>query len=443
MYTEISRRLLEFIEKSPTCYQAIACFQEQLQEFTHLREEQEWTLQPGGAYYVTRNGSSLIAFRLPEEGEGVKGFQIAAAHNDSPLFKVKPNGEINVEKHYIKLNVEKYGGMLCAPWFDRPLSVAGRLVVQEQDKIVTKLVNVERDLAMIPNLAIHMNRQANDGYPYNPQIDMLPLFGGGGAEGRFLPIVAEAAGVAPESVLGTDLFFYNRMKGIVWGAENEFISSRSLDDLQCAWSLMQGFLGAQRNSSRVTMCCVFDNEEVGSGTKQGADSTFLSDVMERINECLGGSAQGLRAAIANSFMVSADNAHGVHPNHPEKADPTNRPYLNRGIVIKFNANQRYTTDGVSEAIFKTICRDAQVPYQTYANRSDIPGGSTLGHLSNRHISLNTVDIGLAQLAMHSPYETAGVRDTEHLVRAMTQFYESAVTAHSDGSYTISSASSAS
>lgn len=441
MYTKISKKLLAFIEKSPTCYQAIACLKDQLQGFTQLREEQEWTLRPGGAYYVTRNGSSLIAFRLPEQG--VQGFQIAAAHSDSPLFKVKPNGEINVEKHYIKLNVEKYGGMLCAPWFDRPLSVAGRLVVKEQGRIVTKLVNVDRDLAMIPNLAIHMNRQVNDGYSYNPQVDMLPLFGGDDAAGRFLPIVAEAAGVEPQDILGTDLFFYNRMKGIVWGAENEFISSRSLDDLQCAWSLMQGFLDSKQNDSRVTMCCVFDNEEVGSGTKQGADSTFLFDVMERINACLGGSAQTLRTAIANSFMVSADNAHGVHPNHPEKADPTNRPYLNGGIVIKFNANQKYTTDGISEAIFKSICDKAQVPCQTYANRSDIPGGSTLGNLSNRHVSLNTVDIGLAQLAMHSPYETAGVKDTEYLVRAMTAFYESAITAEPDGSYTISSASSAS
>ncbi len=435
MYQETSKGLLEFIEKSPTCYQVVANVQSQLEGFTELREEQPWTLQPGGSYYVTRNGSSIIAFRLPRQS--AKGFQIAAAHSDSPLFKVKPNGEICVEKHYIKLNVETYGGALYAPWLDRPLSVAGRLVVQEQGKLVTKLVNVERDLLLIPSLAIHMNRQVNDGYSYNPQVDLSPLFAGGAAEGRFLSAVADAAGVSAQDILGGDLFVYNRMKGTIWGAEEEFISSRSLDDLQCAWALVQGLLCAQENGSRIPMCCIFDNEEVGSGTKQGAASTFLYDVLVRIFACLGGGVQELRSAISNSFMVSADNVHGVHPNHPEKADPTNRPYLNGGVVIKYNARQRYTTDGVSEAIFKSFCNRAEVPYQTYANRSDIPGGSTLGNLSNRRVSLNTVDVGLAQLAMHSPYETAGIKDTAYLVRGMKTFYESAVTAEGDGSYRIS------
>lgn len=434
MDTQTSAALLRFIEKSPTCYQAIANFKELMTDFTPLREEQQWSLQPGGSYYVTRNDSSLIAFRLPEQP--FQGFQIAAAHSDSPLFKIKPNGEINVEQHYIKLNVEKYGGMLCAPWLDRPLSIAGRLVVREADRIVTKLVNVERNLLLIPNLAIHMNRSANDGLAYNPQVDMLPLFGGGASAGTFLPLIAEAAGVESENILGTDLFLYNRMKGTLWGAENEFLSSRSLDDLQCAWSLMQGLLQAKRNENRVTMCCVFDNEEVGSGTKQGADSTFLSDVMERISECFALTVQQQCAAFAASFMVSADNGHAVHPNHPEKADPTNRPYLNEGIIIKYHANQKYTTDGISEALFKEICRKANVPWQTYTNRSDIAGGSTLGNLSNRHVSLNTVDIGLAQLAMHSPYETAGAKDTEYLVRAMKMFYESAIIPEGDGSYRI-------
>lgn len=434
MYAESSNALLRFIEQSPTCFQAIDNFRGLLKGFTPLREEEEWQLRPGGAYYVTRNDSSIIAFRLPEQP--VRGFQVAAAHSDSPLFKVKPNGEMTVEGHYVKLNVEKYGGMLCAPWLDRPLSVAGRIMVRKKSQIVTRLVDIDRDLCIIPNVAIHMNRQANDGYVWNPQVDMLPLFGGGEARGRFLPVIAEAAGVQCEDILGADLFLYNRMKGTIWGANGEFLSSRSLDDLQCAWSLMQGFLKAAPNPNRVTMCCVFDNEEVGSLTKQGADSTFLRDVMERINECLGGTAQSLRRAIAGSFMVSADNAQAVHPNHPEKADPTNRPYLNGGIVIKYNANQKYTTDGVSEAIFRAFCEKADVPVQTYTNRSDILGGSTLGNLANRHVSLNTVDIGLPQLAMHSPYETAGVKDTAWLVRAMEVFYSGAVETQANGCYAI-------
>jgi aspartyl aminopeptidase len=433
-YPDCAKDLLHFISQSPSAYHAISNLTAMLEGFTPLREEQEWNLQPGGSYYVTRNGSSLIAFRVPEQP--FQGFQIAAAHSDSPAFKVKPNGEMSVEGHYQKLNVEKYGGMLCAPWFDRPLSVAGRIIVKEGEGIAVKLVNVDRDLLLIPNVAIHMNRKANDGMTYNPQVDLLPLFGGGEAAGKFLPIVAEAAGVDADSILETDLFLYNRMKGVQWGAENEFLSSRALDDLQCAWALTKGFLQAEKNPTQVTMCCIFDNEEVGSSTQQGADSTFLSDVLERINQCCGRTPQQLKTAVANSFMVSADNAQGVHPNHPENSDPTNRPYLNGGIVIKYNANQKYTTDGVSGGIFRTICAKAQVPVQTYVNRSDMAGGSTLGNISNCHVSLNTVDIGLAQLAMHSPYETAGVQDTEYLLRAMGTFFATPILPDGRGGYRL-------
>ena len=342
---------------------------------------------------------------------------------------------MEVEGHYVKLNVEKYGGMLCAPWLDRPLSVAGRLVVREGNRLVTKLVSVDRDLVLIPNLAIHMNREANDGYKYNAQKDMLPLYGMGCEKGTFLKQIAEAAGVHAENIVGSDLFLYNRMEGSIWGAEEEFISIGNLDDLQCAFASLQAFLAAEDGGS-IPVHCVFDNEEVGSSTKQGAASTFLLDTLQRINECLGRTNGQYHQALASSFMLSADNAHAVHPNQADKTCPTNRPYPNGGVVIKYSANQKYTTDGMAAAIFTRICEEAEVPYQTFLNRSDLPGGSTLGNISNTQVALNTVDIGLAQLAMHSPYETGGVKDTDYLIRAAKKFYGTSVTEESEGVYQL-------
>ena len=433
MYEEKTRELLEFIEKSPSCYHVIENFRQMLKGkgFEELFEEQAWEIREGGNYFVTRADSSIIAFKVPTKG--FQNFQITASHSDSPSFKVKENEEMLVDNHYVELNVERYGGMICAPWFDRPLSIAGKAVVKEGNSFTTKLVNIDRDLVMIPNVAIHMNRQINDGYTYNAQKDMIPMFGEETAKGTFMDTIADNIGVKKEAILGSDLFLYNRVPGTIWGANCEFVSSTKLDDLQCAYTTMQGFLAGENDKS-VTVCCVFDNEEVGSGTKQGADSTLLSDVLERINACCGRTAEEYKMAIAGSFMLSADNAHAVHPHHQDKADSTNRPYMNHGIVIKFNANQKYTTDSVSAAIFKAICDKAEVPYQTYVNRSDIAGGSTLGNIANAHVSLNTVDIGLAQLAMHSPYETAGVKDTSYMIDAVTEFYNTHIAKTANGSY---------
>lgn len=435
MYRTTTEQLLQFIEESPSPFHVIANLKKQLAEagFEELREEVLWNPEPGKNYYVIRNGSSIIAFKIPKEEWG--GFQITAAHSDCPSFKIKEHAEIVADKHYTTLNVEKYGGMLCAPWFDRPLSVAGRIQVSENGKIVSKLINIARDLVLIPNVAIHMNREANDGYAYNPQVDMLPLFGDETEKEGFQKLIAKEADVNETDILSTDLFLYNRMPGTIWGANGEYMSSRALDDLQCVYGTMQGFLNAE-NKKRIMMCCVFDNEEVGSGTKQGADSTMLSDVMERISTGLGKTREQYFVSIANSFLVSADNGHAVHPNHPEKADPTNRPYPNLGVVIKYNANQKYTTDGVSASVFKEICKRADVPVQTYVNRSDIAGGSTLGNITNKHVSLNTIDIGLAQLSMHSPYETGGVKDTKYLAEACKEFFSSSVKAVGDGNYEI-------
>lgn len=421
MFQQTAKELIQFIEKSPTCFQAVATMKEILEQegYSELREKDKWNIEKGSRYFVTRNDSSLIAFTVPKEG--LKGFRIMASHSDSPTFKIKDNPEMAVENKYVKLNVERYGGMLCAPWFDRPLSIAGRVVVKEKDEFVTKLVDVDRDLVMIPNLAIHMNRQANEGYQYSAQKDMLPLYGEIAAKDTFMETIAQAAGVKAEDILGHDLFLYNRQKGCIWGAQEEFLSIGRLDDLQCAFASLKGFLGGEKKEY-AAVHCVLDNEEVGSSTKQGAASTFLYDVLVRMVRGLGMDYEDYLRALADSFMISADNGHALHPNHAEKSDPVNRPVLNQGIVIKYSGNQKYCTDAVSAAMFKDLCSQAEVPYQTFTNNSDIPGGSTLGNISNTKVALNSVDIGLPQLAMHSPYETVGVKDTYYLIEAAKKLF---------------------
>lgn len=421
MYIETTGKLLDFIKKSPTAFQAVDEMQKRLEEngFEPLSEKEHWKLVPGGKYLVTRNHSALIAFCIPKEDAWT--FHIMASHSDSPSFKIKENPEIKVDNSYVKLNVEKYGGMLMAPWFDRPLSVAGRMIIRGNNGLEEKLVNIERDLVMIPNLAIHMNREVNNGVSYNPQKDMLPLLAAENTDQTLLEILAKEAGIEKEDIISHDLFLYNRMPGTIWGADNEFVSSARLDDLQCAFASMEGLLCAENRKS-IAVHCVMDNEEVGSGTKQGAASTFLKDTLLRINMGLGRTYEEYLMTLAGSFMVSADNAHALHPNYADKTDPTNHPVLNKGIVIKFNANQKYCTDAVSAAEFKELCTRADVPYQTFVNRSDIAGGSTLGNISNTQVPMNTVDIGLPQLAMHSPYETAGVKDTEYLIKAAAELF---------------------
>jgi len=430
MYQKVSREMMAFIEQSPSCYHAVENLGEMLGKagFERLLESKRWELKPGGSYYVVRNGSALIGFRIPKRLEG--GFMIAAAHSDAPALKLKADPEL-ADEHYVRLNVEKYGGAILSTWLDRPLSLAGCVTVRKEGGIGTRLIRFDRDLALIPNLAIHMNRQMNEGVALNPQIDMLPVTGLGESAGELKQLLAAAAGTEEEKLLDFDLFLYLREKGRIWGTGEEFISSPRLDDLQCAWACVKGLLETEEPKA-VPICAVFDNEEVGSGTKQGADSDFLSCVLERIGSCLGFDIQDYRAALASSLMVSADNGHAIHPNHPEKADVNNHPHINGGVVIKYSANQKYTTDAVSAALFKAICSRAEVPVQVYANRSDVAGGSTLGNISTAHVSLNTVDIGLAQLAMHSSMETGGVKDTAFLLQALRGFYHSGLQCIEDG-----------
>ena len=411
--------LKNFLDKSVSGYHAIAALSEELKNagYSQLSEAQAWELIPGGKYFLTRNGTSLMAFRVPQVAP--KGFLMTASHSDRPGFKVKENPEL--KNAYIRLAVERYGGMLMSTWLDRPLSIAGRVLVETENGVETKLVNFDRDLLIIPNVAIHMNRQANDGYKWNPASDMIPLFGGKDAAGKFAALLEEAAG---GKVLGHDLSLYVRQKATVWGLEEEFISSTALDDLACAWCSTQGFLNAS-NSDSIPVLCVFDNEEVGSSSLQGADSDLLQNVLARICRAM---QLDLQQMLAQSFMLSADNAHAIHPNHPEFADPNNAPVMNQGVVLKFNANQRYTTDGVTAAIFRKVCAKAEVPVQTYCNRADMAGGSTLGNISTTHVSVPSADIGLPQFAMHSCFETAGTKDAVYMMQALETFYSTSITA---------------
>ena len=409
--------LLKFIEKSPSCFHAVENIAAELSDlgYTELFEGENWNLAYGGKYYVTRNRSSVIAFAIPETAASPK-FMIVASHSDSPTFKVKDIPEL--EGVYTRINTERYGGMILDSWFDRPLSVAGRVMVRTPNGVCTRLVNIDRDLLIIPHIAIHMDNP-NNGKTYNPASDLVPLYGGGDAKGSFMKLVAESAGASQDDIISHELFLYNRQASSVWGSENEFISAPKLDDLGCAYSSLCA-LGEAKYGGAVPVMFVADNEEVGSATKQGAASTFLYDVLSRICDAFGGD---IRIAAAESMLLSADNAHALHPNAPQLADPTHRPLLNKGIVMKYNASQLYTTDAVSSAVFREICRKADVPVQVFANRSDMRGGSTLGNISNSQVSLSAVDIGLPQLAMHSSYETAGAHDVSQMVTAMRAFFE--------------------
>ncbi len=499
-------RLMDFLDSSPVSFLAAHNITQHLSAagFSPLREEDAWELLPGGRYYVTRNDSAVIAFCLPASSPCNKAtsaapssiskvqdghvnasgapvppaFHIVASHLDSPTFRIKSNAEITVEDKYITLNVEKYGGMILSTWLDRPLSAAGRVLIRTENGIASRLVNIDRDLMIIPSVAIHMNRTINDGYKWDMKQDLRPLFSGlqpafcrdesySATQGEtvsaagenaapsahataslFRQLVAKEAGVAPEDIIDTDLYLYNRQKSVRTGLNREFISSGRLDDLQCAYSSLAGFLEAcgdatdadhlhcedasaetgmknsvSANSSCIPVFCAFDNEEVGSMTRQGADSSLLRDTLHRIGEKLGWSQEDFCRSVAGSFMISADNAHAVHPNHPELEDPTHRPVPNGGIVIKYSANQKYTTDAVSGAIMQELCRAAGVPAQVFYNRSDLLGGSTLGNISGTQLSIRTADIGLPQLAMHSAYETAGVLDGEYLAKVCRLFYQ--------------------
>ena len=425
--------LLDFLNHSPTCYHAVQNTVDILtsEGYQPLSETEVWSLREGGRYFVTRGQSALVAFRLPRRD--FRGFLLSAAHSDSPTLKIRQSAEAAPVGAIRRLNVEPYGGMVMRSWMDRPLSAAGRVMVRGDRGIESRLVDLDRDLLFIPSVAIHLNREVNRSGALNAAADLQPIFTQGDMTLRAL--VAGELGLPEEHILETELFLYPRMKATYLGAQGEFIASPRLDDLQCLFACLKGFLAAGAGES-VPALCVFNNEEVGSVTRQGADSTFLTDVLERISAACGKTPGEHRAAVAQSFLVSADNAHALHPAHPELSDKTEAPVLNGGVVLKYNANQRYTTDALSAAVFTEVCRRAEVPLQRYSNRPDLPGGSTLGSTAMAHLSVPAVDIGLPQLAMHGACEVAGTRDTGALIRAMAFYFGCSLCRNGDGSVTL-------
>lgn len=425
--------VFEFLNRGVSPWHAAAEAAARLEQAGYLRLEESriWELRAGQGYYVTRNGSAVLAFRVPEGP--IEGWRIALSHGDSPTWRIKNTA---VEKAgYTKLETEGYGGMLMGTWLDRPLTVAGRVVVRTDRGLETRLAYLDQDLLVIPSVAIHFDRTANSGRKWDPQVDLQPLYGPKDCR-RLEELLAQAAGVGKgERVLTWDLCLTTRQKAVRIGPEGEYFMSPRIDDLECAATTLLGFLAGQAPAGILPVWGMLDNEEVGSSSRQGAQGTFLTDVLSRILEGVHASGRVWQMA-ANSLILSADNGHGVHPNHPELSDPENRPALNGGVVIKVNASQKYTTDAVSAALFTQICEQAGVPVQRFANRADLPGGSTLGNLQGHSISSPMLDVGLAQLAMHSAVETAGCGDAAHMVRAVAAFYEAELRCVSDGSYEI-------
>lgn len=406
--------LIDFLNKSVNEYLAVEEIKRILDNagFEQLEFSQNWNLKNGGNYYVVKDQSSLIAFKMGLKFEN-RGFNIVASHLDSPCLKIKQNGIISVKNNTI-LNTEVYGGPILATWFDRPLSIAGRVIVKENEELVSKIVNVDKDLLIIPSAAIHLKKDVTT----NPQKDLLPIASLTNYE-SINALLEKVLGINKDDIISFDLSVYNKDQAKLVGVNEELLVSPRIDNLECAYTSLQAFINSV-NENKVNVYVAFNNEEVGSNTKQGADSTILCDVLRRIVK----DEVELNINLANSFLVSADNAHAQHPNYMELSDPTNNVLMNKGIVIKHNSNQRYTTDGISSAVMQMICEKANVPYQHYTNRSDQRGGGTLGAISSSHVSIHSVDIGLAQLAMHSANETAGSLDAEYMIKALEEFYRS-------------------
>lgn len=421
--------LFDFIKKSPTAFHAVDSAKEILDRagFKALSEKEKWDIKLGKKYYVTRNDSSIIAFVLPKKKDCMK-FRIISSHTDSPMFKLKENACLETGGKYTRLNTEGYGGMILSSWLDKPLSVAGRVVYKRGDKLGITNINIDRDLVVIPNVAIHMNREINDGFKYNKQVDMLPLLGVDNSGESFERLIVDEVNktlkkgkIKPADIVGRDLFLYNRSEGTLLGAKEEFIGAPRLDDLECVFASLKAIAETDISNNTLKVVACFDNEEVGSLSYQGAAGGFLRDVISRISISTGIDEETIKIALAEGFMLSADNAHAVHPNHPEKTDENNKVYMNEGVVVKTNASQKYTSDGMGVAMLKLCAETKNIPLQYFSNRSDAPGGSTLGNLSEQQISIPTVDIGLAQLAMHSSFETAGAKDLEYMVELMENF----------------------
>lgn len=431
--------LCSFLDASPCNFLAAENIADRLDRegFVRLNFSDRDALDAGGKYYYVVNGSAVIAF-IVGDGDATEGFKIITAHSDSPGFRIKPHAEIVSKGNALKLNTEVYGGPILYTWFDRPLSICGRVMLRTDDPLrpLMRTMMIQRPLLTIPHLAIHFNREVNEGNKLSKQKDMLPVIALLNdrleADNFMLRLVADECGCDMDDILDFDLTLYDVTKACTLGYSNEFITSGRLDDLSMAHAGLTALLGGDANKDMridiapnhtgTRVLAVFDNEETGSGTKQGAHSPILDMVLRRIVASKGGDEISYQQAVANSFMVSADNAHGIHPNYEEKQDPTNHPALGGGAVIKINANCKYMTDADSAAVFRSICEQAGVPYQYFVNHSDVAGGSTLGNILTSQIPLRGVDMGAAIWAMHSVRETASVADHEYIIRAFSEFY---------------------
>lgn len=425
-----AQELVDFIYESPTAFQAVASVRKILLNsgFEEIREEDKWNLKRGGKYFLSKYDSAVIAFVVGKGELEQEGFRIIGAHTDSPGFRIKPNPDIEVEGQYVKLNTEVYGAPIINTWLDRPLSIAGRVTIKSDDPFSPQimLVNINKPILIIPNLAIHMNRNINSGVELNKQKDILPLLSLVNEKfekGKYLvKTIADELRIKEEEILDFDLYLYEYEKGSIVGLNNEFISCGRLDDLIMVHSGIKALTEASVGNSTNVMVC-FDNEEVGSNTKQGADSPMLASTLERIIISMSKNKEDYFRALSKSFIVSCDLGHALHPNYGEKSDPVNRPVINKGPIIKVSANQSYTSDSVSSAVYRSICDRAGVPVQVFVNRSDEKGGSTIGPISSSHVNINSVDMGLPILSMHSIRELGGVKDYIYSIKSFKEFYE--------------------
>lgn len=427
---DLAWKLIDFIHESPSNFHVVENIESKLKEneFSELDLRQKWDIKKGGRYYVKKNGTAIISFVIGDGEIEEEGFRIIGAHTDAPTFRIKPNPEISVENNYLKLNVETYGGPILSTWLDRPLGIAGRVTLKSENPLYpnVKLLNINKPVLIIPNLAIHMNRKVNEGVELNKQKDMLPLLSLINEEftkdNFLIKLISKELNVEAGDIIDFDLFLYEYEKGSVIGLNNEFISCGRLDDLAMVHAGIEALIDSKTSKATNVMVC-FDNEEIGSSTKQGADSPMLKSILERIVYGLGKEKDDFFRAIYSSFIISADMAHALHPNQTEKHDPTNRPIINKGPVIKINANQAYTTDSDSDAVYEMICERANVPVQKFVNRSDVRGGSTIGPISSTHLDIRSVDIGNPMLAMHSIRELAGVLDHYYIKKSFDEFYK--------------------
>lgn len=420
--------LLDFINGSPCSYYAIENVREKLVEAGYVEycEFDDLDIKPGAKYFIVRNGSTLIAFNIGKDVVSNCGFHVIASHCDSPCFKVKPLSEGKTDA-YNKINVSPYGGMIMSTWLDRPLGIAGRVLVNNGNKIESRLVNLTENKVFIPNLCIHFTRDLKPGTEFNLATDMQPFISMEGGL-TLLDLVTSKLNITKEEIINFDLYLYNSQEGVIWGCDNEFISAPRLDDLECVYCSLTAFLQAS-NPTAINVLYIVDNEEVGSSSRQGAESDFLVNGMKEV--CFGLNLS-YEKCLGQSFIISADNAHAVHPNKPFITDDVNKLYMNKGIAIKFNAEQRYASDGYSSAVFQQLCKKAAVPYQFFSNRSDLKGGSTIGSIVLGHVSAMCVDVGLSQLAMHSCYETAGSLDINYAISVFREFYKSSIDFDYDG-----------